>query len=685
MKKLIIAEKPSLARNVIQALQKRGNFIRKNGYYESNEYIVSWAVGHLLQLKDIADYEGEKVKWKDIKLPYIPTNFEFKIKSNTSEQFKILKELINRSDVESIYNCGDPDREGEVIIRLILKQANNKKTVYRLWVQDQEENTILTSLDQMKLDSQYDNLYAEGIARTMLDWIIGINETIYLTNKTETLLRAGRILVPIVKKIYDRDMEIKNFISVTYYQTESEINGIKLTVNEKYDNKENAYSKAIELNNNKTFVEDVIQKDIKKQSPKLFNLTSLQKYLNKKYKMSSDKVLALVQKLYENKYTTYPRTDSEHMTNDEKDKAKKIIAALNDSNIEFKDKKTVFDSSKVEAHSAITPTTIIPNEIELSDEEKIVYETICNRFKANFCKEDCIISETDIIIKNGEENFKLLGKTVKEKGFLMYEEISNEKMLPPLKKGDEIETDFNAVEKQTQPPKKMTEADLLAYLQHPFKKDDDDDEIDIKEIGLGTSATRATIINNAKKIKYIIENKNILSIGELGIKLIETIDKLNINLYAEKTIEFSKNLRKVNIGQMSIEECINNAKCEIEQIINNGNNVVIERVVKEQLEKEIIGKCPKCGKTIYEAEKSYYCEGFKDEPKCNFSIWKDNKFFKDRGKKLTKTIVKKLLQNKKTAIKGFKKKDGTGTYDANISLDITNEKYVNFKMDFEKN
>lgn len=682
MKSLIIAEKPSLARNIIQAIEKNETFKKCAGYYESENYIVSWAVGHLLQLKDIADYEGEKQKWKDINLPYIPNKFEFKVKEDTKDQFKILKQLIYRDDVRDIINCGDPDREGEVIVRLILKEANNNKEVYRLWLPDQEENTILKALDKKELDSNYDNLYNEGIARTLLDWILGINETIYLTNKSGTLLRAGRILVPVVKKIYDRDMEIKNFQPVKYYQAESNEDNIKLTVDIKFSEIGEAEEKSEELNINKTIVEDITTKDVKKQPSKLFSLTSLQKYLNKKNKMSADKVLKITQKLYENKYTTYPRTDSEYMTEDEKEKAIGILKAFNDSNLEFKDKKTIFDSSKVEAHSAITPTTIIPKE--LSGDEKIVYETISNRFKANFCKEECLISETSIIIKNGENEFKLTGKSIKQRGFLLYENLSNnEKMLPNLNIGNEIKTKFVAVEKETQAPKKFTEADLLSYLEQPFRKENDEEsEIDIKEIGLGTPATRAGIISNAKKMTYIMESKNMLSIGDLGIKLIETINKLEIDLYAEKTIEFSRDLKKVYEGKIGIQDCIKNAENEVRKVIINGANIKIEQFERTTKEKEIIGICPKCGKNIYEGEKSFYCEGYKDEPKCIFTIWKDNKYFKDRGRKLSKSIVKNLLKEEKVKIKGFKKKDGVTTYDAYISLDLSNDKYVNFSMSF---
>lgn len=688
MSNLIICEKPSVAGNVCDALKNREKFNRKDGYFESENYIITWLFGHLLELKEVNDYEGEKKKWSDIKLPYIPEEFQYKVKDDpgVKKQFKIVKDLINNKNITAIYNCGDNDSEGQILVDEILMICKNKKETYRLILPDQTEKTVLSEIDAKRSNNDYKNFAAEGFSRQRMDWLYGINTTVLLSVKSGETLKCGRLIVPVVKKIYDVDMSIKNFVSTKYYQAESNVNGIKLTVAEKFKNSEEASSIAEKLNNEKAIVQEINSKDVTKKPGKLFSLTSLQKFMNKNYKMAADETLKICQALYEKKFTTYPRTDAEYLSEEEKEKTKEIINSLNDENLLFKDEKSIFDSSKVEAHSAITPTTKTP--VDLNEKEKLVYEVITNRFKSNFTNEKCIIATTEMIIVCGDETFKFTGEIMKQEGFNKYESISKMKVLPKVEKGDILEHEFKSVEKETHPPKKMTQYALLNYLEFPFRdfKDQDEqdevEEFNVKELGLGTPATRAEIIKKCCK-KYIDDNNNILSITPLGIKLIETINKLHIDLYAEKTISLSKNLKEVRAGNMSLEDCLNSATDELNEICEKSKSIEIEKVQREVKEKEIIGVCPKCGKNVYESEKSFYCEGFKDDPKCNFSIWKDNKFFSIRGKKLTITIVKKLLKDKKVRVKGFKKKDKS-SYDADVILDLSNDKYVNFSLSFDK-
>lgn len=687
MKKLIICEKPSLAKNVVDGIKQRESFNRKDGYYESNNYIVSWAFGHLLELKNVSEYEGRKLKWSEIKLPYIPGTFQYKIKDDVGvkKQFKILKDLINSNEVEGIYNCGDNDEEGQILIDEILMASKNNKVTYRMILPDQTEKTVLSEIDRKALNSEYKNFANQGFARQRLDWLYGINTTLLLSIKSGALFNCGRLIAPIVKKIYDVDMSIKNFKPTTYYQCESDVDGIKLTVSDKFANSQLALELADLLNKETAVVKDITSKDTNKKPSKLFSLTSLQKYMNKNYKMKADEVLQLCQSLYEKKYQSYPRTDSEYMSEKEKDKVKEIINSLSDSNLEFKNKKTVFDNSKVEAHSALTPTTIIPNDNDLNEKERLVYNIVCSRFKANFCKEECIISTSEMVIECGSNEFKFKGEIMKQKGFSYYEPISNLKTLPNLKKGAIIKHKFKSVEKQTQPPKKMTQATLLSYLENPFRNYEEDEEIEVKELGLGTPATRSEIIKKCC-LKYIEDKNNTLSITELGIKFIETIDKLNIDLYAEKTINISKNLKSVRNGEMTLEDCLNNAKKELIEICNSSNSVKIDKIENKKEEKEIIGTCPRCSKNVYEGKSNFYCEGFRDNPKCEFTIWKEDKFFKDKGKKVTKTMAKAFLKGNSVKVKGLKKKDGDGSYDALISMiekEFKGKKYVNFNMSFE--
>ena len=687
MKKLIIAEKPSLARNIASALNVR---VSKEGYMENEKYIVSWTFGHLFKLRDVDGYVGEKRKWSEVKLPFFPEKFEFELKNDSGikKQYKILKNLINSKEVDEIVNAGDADREGQIIVDIIINAIKTDKKIKRLWLPEQTEETIRKAINNLEDNFKYKNLHNEGLARTYMDWLMGINLTRYISLKANMLFPVGRVLIPVIKYIYDRDLTIKNFIPEKYFTIESETmcNGtlLKLICDKKYNllELEKAKSYSYELNRNKGIVKDIIEKEIILNPPKLFSLSKLQSKLSKENKISFAKSLEIIQKLYEKGFITYPRTNTEYLAEEEKDKVRELIKLYSDYELVFKDSKKIFDSSKIESHSAVMPTLKVPDMNSLDLEEKIIFETIRNRFISNFLKEQAIINQTEIKIAVGNEIFNLKGKSVKQEGFLKYENQKIDNKLPYFEINQEIDVDFKVADKLTIPPKKVTEENLSNYLKNPFRKEknqeNEDDTQEYREImkgvEIGTEATRTGIIEKAKKYRYITSEKQNFSITEKGIKLIELLDLLHINLYAEKTVEFSMLQKDIYNNRKNISDIIEKTKSELQNIINQ--DIEVEKLEKEM---EVIGKCPKCNSNIYENSKSYYCSNYKNG--CKTSLWKEASYFGQKIK-ISKDNAKKLLSGEQVVFK-IKSKSGK-EYNAHFGIEINGD-YLNLqRKDFIK-
>ena len=649
--KLIIAEKPSLARNIVAGI---GKMDKKDGFYINSDYIVTWAFGHLFSLVDIESYTGaEDTRWTLDNLPCFPEKFRFELRkaegkktvdSGVRKQFKIIETLANRGDVDTIVNAGDADREGEIIVRLCVENAlKSDKAQKRLWLPDQTPETVRRALSEMKDESEYDSLAAEGLARTYIDWLYGVNLTRYATIKTGKLLRVGRVIVPIVKAIYDRDMEIRNFTPEKYYMISSDAktNGEKIELTSKQKFTKDELSKAEELatlyNEAGAAVTSVESKNDKILPGKLYSLSTLQNVLGKKYKMSMAESLKIIQKLYEDGYLTYPRTNSEYLATAEKDKMRAIISNVGKLGypVKFKDSKTIFDDSKIESHSALTPTYKIPNRDKLTEKENQVYSTVFRRFVAVFCAEDCVAQKSEIKIKVGElEEFSLKGTVILEPGWTKYDDYNTkDKILPKLQVGDSVLLDFKPVEKETTPPKHYTIETLNKYLKNPFKDDkakakeleesgEVDDADDYKAIfeglELGTEATRTGIIDNAKKSGYINLKKDVYTILPGGEFLIESIARLGIVMDKYKTSELGKALKKVFHAEMSIDESVTLAEREIAAVFaDRQNNPPMPKVDTGKLG-QIVGACPLCGRNVVRGKYNYGCMGYSDG--CNFKM-----------------------------------------------------------------
>ena len=688
--KLIIAEKPSLARNIAGAI---GNMKKHPRYFEGGDYIVTWAFGHLFSLADIETYspnpDGEN-RWSIKNLPCFPEKFEFELKKNqdkkvdsgAEQQFQAIKDLCLRSDVTEIINAGDADREGEIIVRTcVMKTGCKDKPFMRLWLPDQTEETIREGLIGMKDEASYDNLAKEGYARTFIDWLYGVNLTRYATLKTGTLMRVGRVIVPIVKAIYDRDMQIKNFKPDIYYAPYSitEHNGGEIELTSKQKFSKNELVKAQELCNKYNEVKGAVtSKKTKKDtlSPgKLFSLTKLQNVLGKKYKMPMDESLRIVQGLYEKGYVTYPRTNSEYMATAEKGKIKQILSAVEKLGypVKFKDSKTIFDDSKIESHSALTPTYKIPAKSALSQEEAKVYSTIMRRFVAVFCSEECIAQKSEIKIDvGGMEEFVLKGTVILEPGWTKYDDYNKkDKILPNLEKGDIIDVNFVPKEKETSPPKHYTIETLNNYLKNPFREEkanaqNENDEEEYRAIfeglELGTEATRTGIIDNAIKSKYISLKKDVYTILPEGENLIVSLSRMGISMDKYKTSYLGQALKKVYQGEITVKDSILLTQMEIEKVFA-GNAMPPEKDTDDGFVGDKIGVCPLCGGNIVRTKFGYGCDSYRDG--CKFSV---NNVILDRV--ISVSNMKMLLETGKTSkIEGFISKKTGKPFAAALKLE----------------
>lgn len=695
---LIIAEKPSLARNIGAGIGKMTN---RNGYIEGGGYLITWAFGHLFSLADVEHYNPPKngnTHWSMDNLPCFPSSFDFELKKGADKQadagvvkqFNTIKSLCNRADVDTIVNAGDADREGEIIVRLCIKNAlESEKPVLRLWLPDQTPQTVARALTEMKPDSDYDNLADEGFARTYIDWLYGVNLTRYATLKTGTLLRVGRVIVPIVKAIYDRDMAIKDFVPEKYYVIASkEATGgevVELNGKQKFsrDMLGAAEELAAKYNAAGATVTAVKRKKDNLSPGKLYSLSKLQNVLGKKYKMSMKQSLDIIQKLYESGYLTYPRTNSEYLATSEQGKVKTILESCKKFGypVEFKFSKKIFDDSKIESHSALTPTYKIPDASKLTPDEMKVYSTVFRRFVAVFCSEECIVERSEITIKVGEyEEFSIKGTVIVQKGWTKYDDYNQkDKILPKLAKGDEVVINFKPTEKETAPPKHYTIETLNNYLKNPFKEDkaalderaqsEDGEQSDDSEdyrvifegLELGTEATRTGIIDNARSTGYISLNKDVYTILPGGIFMIESLTKMNINMDKYKTSRLGQALKSVYHGKMEINDAVKLTEDELAEIFK-GRDMPIELDTDNGFIGDVVGTCPLCGGSIRRTKFGYGCSGYREKG-CKFSI---GAYI--LGRAISKSNVKMLLETGKTSkIQGFTSKNGK-KFDASLKL-----------------
>ena len=720
MKKVIIAEKPSVAKNIADAYNIK---IRKDGYFEGDDYLVTWAFGHLFQLFDAKDYDENMKGWRMDKFPFIPEEFKYKVKCDNvnrsvtdkgaEKQINIIKTLIDRDDVDGVISATDQDREGELISLEVFMYLNQNKPIYRLLLNEWTPDEVRKGMNNLKENIEMKSLQDAGISRQWADWIIGINLTSVATlryggtGKERKMINIGRVLLPTLKIIYDRDKEIENFKASTYY---------KLLATFKTKNNEEFEGTYYNENNNEKFEDkkvveelkkhlkdkegEIIEKQVEKKreyAPLLFNLSNLQGYITSKYKgWTSDKVLKVAQGLYEKKFITYPRTGSVALDESLKDKTKKVLEVsknglLYEEQIKFVDNKRIFDNSKVESHSAITPTYIRPTG--LSKDEEIVYNAIKNRFIMQFMP-IAEFEETKLTVKIHDEKFKGIfaakGRVQIVEGWRVVEKIETKDTILPFVSKKEIaqvvDGKVNTVTKK--PPKLHNEKTLLRVMEtcgKSFKDEEDSPEMMqaiLSGFSIGTPATRAETIKKLKDTGYIKSKGKSLTCTDLGKTLVEIFPVKEL-LDLQYTGRLEKTLSDIEKGKFKKDDFLSMIKAfTVEAVEDIKKDTAMLKNFKVELPEgtESIGKCPVCGNDIIEGEKGFGCTNWKNG--CKYTIWKNDKFIESMGKKVTKEMVKLLLKNGKVGFRNLKSKKGT-LFSAYLRYEKDEKTgYYNWKMEF---
>ena len=687
---LVIAEKPSVAQSIAKML---GATSRKDGYLEGNNYIVSWCVGHLVGLADASSYDERYAKWRYDDLPIVPEEWLFEVPKDKAQQFKVLRDLMKDKRVTELVCATDAGREGELIFRLVYNKAGCTKPFKRLWISSLEDAAIREGFNHLRDGSDYDKLYEAALSRSKADWIVGINGTRLFTTLYKKKLVVGRVQTPTLAMLVEREGKITTFHKEKYFNVHVERDGLIADM-EKIKTEEEAKTIAAACDKKQAVVSSVRKETKTVNPPKLYDLTTLQREANRYFSFTAQQTLDLVQSLYEKKLLTYPRTDSQFITDDMEGTARKVIdiicrkVSIFDGIRHDPDMKRIINNAKVTDHHAIIPTVQLEKQdiSELPQSEQKVLSLVGMRLLAA-TGEKHIYDETRITLSCEGYEFKSKGKTVTQEGWKAVEQRFKaslktkdkedpEKVLPAVNENDILSpVSASVTEHYTTPPKPYTEDTLLSAMETAGNDEFDDDT---EKKGLGTPATRAGIIEKLVKSGFI-ERK--------GKSLVPTKDGSNLVCVLPEQITSPTMTAEWENTLMQIERGNADADVFLKGIVQMTGDLVKAYPFLSDAEanrfesgKEVIGKCPRCGSPVYVGKGNYYCSS----KECSFCMWEDNKFFASKKKKLTKKIASELLDKGWCRVKGLYTPKKPQLYDAIIKLDDTGGKYVSFKMEFDK-
>ena len=689
--KLIITEKPSVAKSIASAL---GVTSRADGYFEGGGWLVSWCIGHLVGLADAAAYDDRYKKWRYEDLPILPDPFCYVVSEEKAAQFHILRSLMDRSDVTELVNACDAGREGELIFRLAYETAGCSKPFSRLWISSMEDAAIREGFADLRPGADYDPLYQSALCRQKADWLIGINASRLFSVLYHRTLNVGRVQTPTLAMLADRDSKIVLFRKEKYHHVRLTLEGAA-AVSEKIPAMEDAQAIRDACDGQQAVCVSVVREKKTEKPPKLYDLTTLQREANRVFGYTAKQTLDYAQSLYEKKLLTYPRTDSRYLTVDMTETASVVLHLAArvppfDACPEFfPDVAALVNNKEVSDHHALIPTL----ELEKADvpalpvSERNIHLLVC-------CKLLCAAAEPFVYeavtaaFDCGGHTFTAKGKQVLSQGWRAIQEAFRsslkekpededaEGVLPALTEGQVFEpVSASVTEHFTSPPKPYTEDTILSAMENAGKEDMPDEA---ERKGLGTPATRAAIIEKLVSGGFVERKGKNLIPTKAGVNLVTVLPELLTS--PKLTADWEQRLNEVAKGQVSPEDFMDGIEAMAAELVRKYSHISEDGQKLFQPEKETVGLCPRCGKPVYEGKKNFACS----DRACQFVMWKNDRFWTSRRKEMTRKMAANLLKKGRASVKGMWSEKKGSTYDAVVILDDTGGKYVNFKLEFPK-
>lgn len=666
---LIIAEKPDVAKKISSAVNTKST--RCDGYFKGDKYITTFLYGHMYELFDAKEYDPRLEEWNRENYPFIPNEFRYKEidKDYIQKQVKVLKKLVHSADIDYIIIATDGELEGQLIAGILIKELKMNKPLKRLWINSHTPIEVRNGMKNLKDYSEYKNYEIASFCRQHMDWIVGINYTVLSTisfgynseqNKGHAI-NVGRVILPTLKLIYDREKEINEFIKEPYYELKAIFKTNKQQYEAHYmkDDKNTKFQERESLENVKTKLDGkygvIVEKEgetIKETPPLLFNLTDLQGYISSKYDIFSDETKKIAQELYDDGYISYPRTASRHLDETQDSEVEKVLEILtndypSDYNIKFKKDNRIFDSSKVDSHPALTPTYIIPSS--LNEKQSLIYEEIKKRFIAAFMQANEYDKTTFITDVEGHRFITKEKILVKEGWMKLYKDDKPQNALKLNVKVNDISKieHLQILDKETEPPKRYSEKSLFSAMEFCGRKVSEDDfEHILKGYQIGTADSRSTTVTKLLDLGYVERKGKSLTVTQLGKELVEVFPVKEL-LDTDFTGRIQKSLKDIEKGFIKADVFMDRMKAFV---INNSSKFVVTELNSIKNKggngnmSESLGRCPECSKDVFENKNAYSCSGYKEG--CKFAIWKSNPFLeKFNVKSIDKKMAKLLIEN----------------------------------------